>query len=135
MICVCSSCGRCLVRCLVSECFPCGVMQSICVFCGCMQRLHACSMIVKIAYVCRSVRMRLAVAMARSSQYALMIASWGDMEVAISRIMGSKASAKRVIESGQPCFTPEVKVSWLCSVPFKKMVCVLLLYRRSMALM
>ncbi len=63
----------------------------------------------KMAYVCRKVSMRFAVAMAISSQNARIMASCGDIVVDMKRIMGSSAGANSVIESGQPCFTPEVK--------------------------
>ena len=106
--------------------FPTSVRQSSCVFCGCIHRLHACSIIWKIAYVCRSVSIMLEVAIARSSQYALIMASCGEIVNAMNRMMGSSAMANSVMERGHPCLTPDVNVKVWCSRRLRKMVWLLL---------
>ncbi len=67
------------------------------------------AMIRKMAYVCRRERMIFPVEMARSSQYPRIMPPWGCMVEAISLMMGSIAKAKRVMERGQPCLTPQRK--------------------------
>ena len=75
------------------------------------------------------------VAMHRSSQKPLTIPLCGDMVVAMSLMMGSRASANKVIDRGQPCLTPEVNRRVRQRVPLMKTVCRLSWYSRCMARM
>ena len=105
--CALCSCGRYLRMWISILCLPLSVMQRICVLIGLRRRLLACSIMTKIAVVCRRVSMRFWVAMQRSSQYPRIMPLCGEMVVEIKRIIGSRARAKRVMERGQPCLTPE----------------------------
>ena len=69
-------------------------------------------------------------AMQMSSQYARIMPSCGEMVFAMYRRMGSSASAKSVMERGQPCFTPDVKRILRDKTPLKKIVCKLCWYNR-----
>ena len=63
-------------------------------------KLLVWAMIIRIAVVCRSVRIRFCVAMQRSSQYPRIIPLWGAMVVEMYRIMGSMARHIRSWKGG-----------------------------------
>ena len=84
-----------------------GKSRQHCVLLGCSCKLAHVAVILKQMLSLVRVCGMLGVEIPMSSQNALRVGLCGDVLDAISLIIGSRQYAKSIMESGQPCFTPD----------------------------